>query len=108
MEKIKVSIVTPCYNHGKYIHEMLDSVFAQTFQDFEVIVVDDGSTDQTMDIVKAFSPEKVQYIYQSNCGRSNARNHAIGLAKGRYIAFLDSDDLYLPERAKLIFDSFCF
>jgi glycosyltransferase involved in cell wall biosynthesis len=93
-----VSIIIPTYNRGQFIGAAVQSVLNQTFQDFEVFVVDDGSTDQTSEIVHAFSSEKVQYVFQPNRGRSNARNHALGLAQGRYIAFLDSDDLYLPDK----------
>lgn len=100
----KVSVIIPTYNREKFIGEAIQSVLDQTFQDFEVIVVDDGSTDRTGDVVQAFASEKVQYVYQSNRGRSNARNHALGLAKGRYIAFLDSDDLYLPDKLALQVD----
>lgn len=100
----KVSVIIPTYNRGKFIGAAVQSVLDQTFQDFEVIVVDDGSTDQTGDVVQAFASEKVQYVYQPNRGRSNARNHALGLAKGRYIAFLDSDDLYLPDKLALQVD----
>jgi glycosyltransferase involved in cell wall biosynthesis len=100
----KVSVIIPTYNRGKFIGAAVQSVLDQTFQDFEVIVVDDGSTDQTADIVQAFFSEKVQYVYQPNCGRSNARNHAIEMAKGRYITFLDSDDLYLPNKLALQID----
>lgn len=100
----KVSVIIPTYNRGKFIGAAIQSVLNQTFQDFEVVVVDDGSTDQTGDVVKAFASGKVKYVYQPNRGRSNARNHALGLAKGRYIAFLDSDDLYLPDKLALQVD----
>ena len=98
-----VSIIIPTYNREKFIGAAIQSVLDQTYQDFEVIVVDDGSTDGTVDVVKEFS-EKVRYIYQPNQGRSHARNHGLGLAKGRYIAFLDSDDLYLQEKLRLQVD----
>lgn len=97
----KVSVIIPTYNREKFIGEAIQSVLDQTFLDFEIIVVDDGSTDRTGDVVRAFASEKIKYIYQPNRGRSNARNHALGRAKGRYIAFLDSDDLYLPGKLAL-------
>lgn len=93
-----VSVIIPTYNREKFIGAAVKSVLDQTFKDFEIIVVDDGSTDGTADVVKEFSSEKIRYIYQPNQGRSRARNHALELAKGRYLAFLDSDDLYLPEK----------
>lgn len=96
MEKIKVSIVTPCYNHGKYIHEMLDSVFAQTFQDFEVIIVNDGSTNETASILNNIHNEKVRIYHTKNHGPAHARNLAIRKAKGEIILNLDADDKIAP------------
>lgn len=97
----KVSVIIPTYNRAKFIEAAIQSVLDQTYQDFEIILVDDGSTDETAEIIKSFPTDKLKYIYQENCGRSNARNHALRLAKGRYIAFLDSDDLYLPGKLEL-------
>lgn len=97
----KVSVIIPTYNRDRFIGDAVQSVLNQTFRDFEVIVIDDGSTDQTREMVQAFSSEKLRYIYQPNQGRSNARNHALRLTNGRYIAFLDSDDLYLPDKLAL-------
>lgn len=93
-----VSVIIPTYNREKFIGAAIKSVLDQTFKCFEIIVIDDGSTDGTANVVKEFKSEKIRYIYQSNQGRSRARNHALALAKGRYIAFLDSDDMYLPEK----------
>ena len=95
-----VSVIIPTYNREKFIGEAINSVLDQTYHDFEIIVVDDGSTDRTRDIVMAF-PGKVRYVHQTNQGRSRARNYALSLARGSYIAFLDSDDLYLPEKLAL-------
>lgn len=96
-----VSVLIPTFNREKFIGEAIESVLEQTFQDFEIIVVDDGSTDRTAEVIKSFPADKLIYIHQPNRGRSNARNHALSLAKGRYIAFLDSDDLYLPGKLEL-------
>lgn len=96
----KVSVIIPTYNRGDYICEALDSVFAQTFQDFEVIVVDDGSTDGTRQKIKRYMP-RIKYIYQENAGVSAARNKGIAVSKGRYLAFLDSDDLWVRDKLKL-------
>ncbi len=88
-----VSIVVPTYNRAERLGETLRSVFNQTCQDFELIVVDDGSTDDTQKVVNSFP--RVQYISkQENHGVSRARNEGLALAKGRYICFLDSDDLW--------------
>jgi glycosyltransferase involved in cell wall biosynthesis len=96
-----VSVIIPTFNREKFVGKAIQSVLVQSFPDFEIIIVDDGSTDGTTEVVKSFSADRLQYIYQPNHGRSNARNHALRLARGRYIAFLDSDDLYLPGKLEL-------
>ncbi len=91
-----VTVIIPAYNYADYISTTLDSVFAQTYRPIEVIVVDDGSTDNSAEIVRGY-PE-VQYFYQSNQGVSVARNVAIAAAKGEFMAFLDADDLWKPDK----------
>ncbi len=90
----KVSVVIPTYNYAQYIEEAVDSVLVQTHKDCEIIVVDDGSTDDTRVVVSQYAPD-VKYIYQKNQGLSAARNTGIRNSKGEYIAVLDSDDLWL-------------
>ncbi len=93
-----VSIVIPAYNVSRYICEALDSVFTQTFTDYEVILVNDGSVD-TDDLEGALVPfaGRLRYIKQENAGASVARNHGLQVAQGEFIAFLDADDLWLPN-----------
>lgn len=91
----KVSVIIPTYNYAHYIEEAIDSVLAQTYKDYEIIVVDDGSTDNTKEVVSKYGP-KIKYIYQENQGLSAARNTGIKNSNGEYIAILDSDDLWLP------------
>jgi GT2 family glycosyltransferase len=93
-----VSILTPAYNSGKFIRQTLDSALKQTFTDFEMIVVDDGSTDDTRRIVKEYADRdrRIHLISQPNGGIAAARNRAMRLARGRFLALLDSDDLWLP------------
>jgi glycosyltransferase involved in cell wall biosynthesis len=93
-----VSVIIPAYNTAAYIAEALDSVFAQTFTDFEVIVINDGSPD-TDELEKALEPylERIVYLKQENRGPSAARNAGIRCARGVYIAFLDSDDSWFPQ-----------
>jgi glycosyltransferase involved in cell wall biosynthesis len=95
--KPKVSVIIPTYNRAHYIQKALDSVMAQTYQDFEVIVIDDGSTDNTREVVKQYG-EKVRYFYQENTGIPGARNAGIRNSAGDYIAFLDSDDYWVKEK----------
>jgi glycosyltransferase involved in cell wall biosynthesis len=92
-----VSVIIPTYNRSSFVLEALDSVLKQTFEDFELIVVDDGSTDGTK---KALTPYQGRFIYhfQDNQGVSAARNRGIQTARGKWIAFLDDDDLWLPEK----------
>ena len=92
-----VSVIIPTYNRGWIIKEAIDSVLEQAFTDFELIVVDDGSDDNTADILHGFGND-IQVIRQSNRGVSAARNRGIRAAVGRWIAFLDSDDLWLPQK----------
>ena len=93
-----VSVIIPAYNAAAYIGGALASVFAQTFEDYEVIVVNDGSPD-TPALERALAPYdgRIVYVEQENRGPSGARNTAIGVARGRYVALLDSDDEWLPE-----------
>ena len=93
-----VSVIIPTYNRASMLNEAIQSVLDQTYSDYEIVVVDDGSTDNTRNVVNKFSDKRVRYVFQENRGRSNARNHGISLAQGRYIAFLDSDDLFLPHK----------
>lgn len=93
------SVIVPTYNRRAYILETLESIWAQTCQDYEILVVDDGSTDGTGELLEAYVRQgRLHYVYQPNQGESAARNHALRLAKGRYYAFLDSDDLFHPEK----------
>ena len=95
-----ITVIIPAYNCEKYIPEAIDSVLKQTYQDFELIIVDDGSTDNTREIVKEYigkNPNKIRYFYQENKGVSSARNKGIEESKGEFCAFLDDDDYFLPE-----------
>jgi len=95
----KVSVIIPTYNRADFIEDAIESVLCQTYKDFEIIIVDDGSTDNTKDVLQKYH-NKIRYIYKNNGGEASARNAGIKNAQGAYIAFLDSDDLWLPERLK--------
>lgn len=94
----EVSVIVPVYNVEKYLRKCLDSILKQTFQDIEVILIDDGSLDKSSDICIEYSKnsDKVRYIRQDNGGLGNARNHGIRMALGKYIMFVDGDD-YIAE-----------
>ena len=95
----KVSVIIPTYNRAHLIGKAIKSVLNQTYQDFEIIVVDDGSTDNTEEIVKSFTDFKIHYIcHKHNRGASSTRDIGIKASRGEYIAFLDSDDEWLPEK----------
>jgi glycosyltransferase involved in cell wall biosynthesis len=96
-KKPLVSVIIPTYNRGWILKEAIDSALAQDFRDFELIVVDDGSTDETKKILDGYDQE-LMVMRQSNRGVSAARNRGIAAAAGRLIAFLDSDDLWLPRK----------
>ena len=97
----KVSIIIPTFNSKQYIVECLNGALSQTYQDFEIIIVDDGSTDSTEKIVQQYAERfsgKIIYIYQENKGPAAARNRAIKIAKGMFIAFLDADDIWRVDK----------
>ena len=98
-EQPLVSVIIPVYNGARYLRACLESVFAQTYRPFEVIVVNDGSADDSGVIAQSF-PD-VHYIQQSNQGVAAARNNGIEAARGEFYAFLDQDDLWKPEKLKL-------
>lgn len=94
-----VSIITPCYNGGKYISETIESVMAQSYKNWEMLIVDDGSKDNSADIVNSYSvkDQRIKLIQQENRGSAAARNNGIRQASGQYIALLDADDLWMPK-----------
>ena len=94
-----VSIIMPTYNCGRFIKESIDSVLAQTYTDWELLIVDDCSTDDTTDVVASFKDPRIHYqCNEHNSGAAVTRNTALRMAKGRWVAFLDSDDLWLPNK----------
>ena len=95
---MKISVILPVYNSEKYIKKAIESVLTQTFSDFELIIVNDGSTDATSDIINSFDDERIKVITQSNQGPGAARNNALKSVNSDYVMFLDSDDWY-HERA---------
>ncbi len=95
----KVSVIIPTFNRKNFLKEAIESVLLQSYKNFEIIVVDDGSTDGTREMIKS-EYKMIKYIYQKNSGPSAARNRGIVEAKGEYISFLDSDDLWLKDKLK--------
>ena len=94
-----VTVLMPVYNGERYLTEAIESVLNQTFTDFEILVMDDGSTDNTKEVIKEFNDERIIYHYDSNSGGpARPRNKGISFAKGGVIAFLDSDDYWHPEK----------
>ncbi len=100
MSEPLISIIIPVYNHARFLPETLKSLINQTYKNIEIIIVDDGSTDETPAVCKAFAEQnpRIKVITQSNKGPSAARNKAIAASRGEYIGLLDSDDVLFPER----------
>jgi len=98
---IQVSVIIPTHNYGKYLPEALSSVFAQTLRASEIIVVDDGSTDNTEEVLARISDSRLQVFHVSNSGVSRARNIGLDAARGDIITFLDADDRWLPNMLEM-------
>ena len=99
----RVSVITPVYNVEKYIDKTLESIFAQTYKDIEIVLVDDCSKDNSAQIIAKYKekhPEIIYFLQPKNMGAGAARNKALELASGQYVAFLDSDDLWLPKKTE--------
>jgi len=101
-----ISVLMPVYNSALFLPEAIESILAQSFKNFELIIIDDGSTDNSLEIAKSYSDtdEKIQVFFQSNIGISKSRNRLLSLSKGKYIAWMDSDDISLPERLAIQYD----
>ena len=97
MMKRLVSVIIPSYNSSAFVVEALNSVFRQTYRNFEIILIDDGSTDNTREIIRPFE-KKIKYYYQNNEGLSGARNSGINQSQGEWVAFLDADDVWHSDK----------
>jgi glycosyltransferase involved in cell wall biosynthesis len=92
-----VSVIIPSYNYAHYLPFSAGSVLAQTFTNFELVIVDDGSTDNTREVAATFTDPRVRYVYKKNAGLAAARNTGIENSRGAFLAFLDTDDIWLPN-----------
>lgn len=98
-----ISVVVPTYNYAHLLKEALESVFAQSFKDYEVIVVDDGSTDNTEEVLRPYAG-RITYYRQENQGLAVARNTGLRLARGKYVTYLDADDIWYPDNLRIKFE----
>lgn len=96
-----ISVIIPVYNGEKTIKETIESVLNQTFRDFELIIINDGSQDATLEIIQAINDERIQVFSYQNSGVSASRNRALTKAKGEFISFIDADDLWTPNKLEL-------
>ncbi|MGA9532817.1 MAG: glycosyltransferase [Anaerolineales bacterium] len=101
-----VSVIVPAYNQSRFLGAALESIFNQDFEDFELVVVDDGSTDETADVVRSYKDARLHYYFQPNSGLSAARNTGIRKSSGEFLAFLDADDLFLPSKLTSLLRAF--
>ena len=106
-EVIKVSIIIPVYNTGERLHRCLDSIIAQSYQDYECIVVDDGSTDESSAIIDEYATRDVRFkvVHKENGGVSSARNYGLNIASGEWLVFIDSDDFLVPNHIASFMDA---
>jgi Glycosyltransferases involved in cell wall biogenesis len=105
MNNVKISVVMPAYNAEQYISEAIESILRQTFKDFEYIVIDDGSTDNTVAVLNSFKDKRLKVIRnEKNLNQSKCRNIGIREAEGEYCAFMDADDVSFQDRLQKQFD----
>jgi glycosyltransferase involved in cell wall biosynthesis len=104
---VKISVIIPVYNDEKFLGECLDSVSNQTLDDIEIICINDGSTDSSLEILNEYSTDKrITIITQTNQGSAIARNKGLDIAQGEYIGFLDADDIYINKQSlEIMFDA---
>lgn len=96
---MKISLIMPVYNAAKYVSEAIESILNQTYKDFELIIIDDCSTDNSMQIVSSYKDDRIKIIHnERNAGIAQSRNNGLKVAKGEYIALMDDDDISLPQR----------
>ena len=102
---MKISIIIPVYNAGKFIGKCLDSIVSQTFSEFEVICIDDGSTDESSSILSEYASQykNITVIRQKNIGQGPTRNLGVSLAVGKYIKFVDADDYLHPDALQILY-----
>lgn len=106
VEQGGVSIMMPAYNAERFIRTSIESALAQSFTNWELLIVDDGSTDGTFEAASSFGDPRIRIVRQPNQGESAARNRALGEVRGQYLSFLDADDLYLPDHLRLVMARF--
>lgn len=97
-----VSVIIPAYNHEKFVGKAVESVLGQTWDNLELIVIDDGSTDRTGEVVQGYNDPRLKYFYQENQDAYNSLNRGLGMASGEFISILNSDDIYSKNRLKLL------
>src|ERR1700756_835254 len=99
---LSISVVMPTYNDAEYLREAIDSILNQTFTDFEFIIVNDGSTDDTEEIINSYTDERIRYLKnENNLGNTITRNRGMDSAEGKYIAIMDSDDIAVGNRLEI-------
>ena len=99
----EISVILPVFNSEEFVRKSIESVLAQTFEDFELIIVNDGSTDSSKDIIDSFKDDRIRLISQSNQGPGAARNNALKMAQGRYVMYLDSDDWFTSDALEVAY-----
>lgn len=105
MSKPIVSVIMPAYNHEKFVGDAIESVLHQSFEDFEFIIINDGSTDRTAEIINEYKDKRIKYYYQDNSDAPSTLNRGLLLAKGEYISILNSDDIYHSERLFILLET---
>ena len=105
MKAPEITIIMPAYNHEQFVGEAIESVLSQTFENFELIIINDGSTDKTESVIKRYGDPRIRYYHQENKGSCHAHTRGIQLAGGEYISIIDSDDVYHPERLSVLLDT---